>query len=192
MRNNKYKVNNRGVSPVIAVILMVAITVVLSGLLWAMLQVNPAQPKAVNLSASLTDKQYGYQITITAVSQKNFNANDMEIQMMTNEGTMDYSLRLIDSSPAPFYKGLSLVYALTVNSTVLDINTGNPVDGSTSFDDYTGCAIVFVDEDADNKVNTGDTIYVYNDYNNDGINDILPTYSLRILIDGELALTRKL
>jgi hypothetical protein len=105
---------------------------------------------------------------------------------------MVYSLRLIDTSPAPFYKGLSMVYPLTVNSTVLDSNTGNPVDGSTSFNDYTGCAIVFIDEDADNKVNTGDTIYIYNDYNNDGTNDILPTYSLRILIDNELALSRKL
>jgi hypothetical protein len=99
---------------------------------------------------------------------------------------------LIDTSPAPFYKGLSLIYALTVNSTVLDSNTGNPVDSSTNFDDYTGCAIIFVDEDADKKVNTGDTIYIFNDYDSDGNNDILPTYSLRILIDGELALTRSL
>jgi flagellin-like protein len=192
MKHHNLRLNNRGVSPVIAVILMVAITVVMSGLLWAMLNINTAEPKAVNLTATPQEKINYWKLTITAVSKNNFNIEDVEFNMIDKDGVLIYRTLPVNSNPTEFDSGLSKVYAMSNNGTVLDSTTGNPVDASSSFEDYKYCYIAFVDIDADQRVNEGDTIYVFKDYNNDGNIDILPIYKFRIFIDNEIAFDTKL
>jgi flagellin-like protein len=192
MKRRIVRFNHLGVSPVIAVILMVAITVVLSGLLWAMLQMQTAEPKAINISATHKEELFAWRITITGVSLYSLNVDDLVIKMVDRDGALTYQLSKLDAKPAPFMKGLSKIYAMTLNtSSVQDSTTGTDVDGNSAFKDYVGCYVAFVDEDGDNKVNEGDKFYVYKDYNGDGNEDISFHVKFKIYIEDELALSRE-
>lgn len=192
MRKRSLRFDHLGVSPVIAVILMVAITVVLSGLLWAMLQMQTAEPKAINISATPKEELFGWRVTITGVSKYSLNVDDLMVKMVDRDGALIYQVSRFDAKPAPFMKGLSKIYAMTLNtSAVQDSTTSSDVDGNSDFKDYTGCYIAYVDEDADNKVNEGDKFYVYKDYNGDGNDDILIHSKFKIYIEGELGLSKE-
>ena len=183
--------NHKGVSPVIAVILMVAITVVMSGLLWAMLQINTAEPKAVNISASHIEKENSWKFSITAVSKNNLYIEDLQFRVVDKDGALLYQIRSFNVNPPIFQKGLSTIYAITLNATVLDSSTNNPVNVNSSISDYINCYVTYIDTDSDGKVNEADTIYLFKDYDNDGTNDILPIYKFQILIDNEMAFEAK-
>lgn len=185
--------DNRGVSPVIAVILMVAITVVLSGVLWAMLQVSDVEPDTNLIGVSnIQEKSNYWEISIGKVGTKSLLLDQIEIQIETNSGYLEYILTEADSDPQPFAKGLSTVYPLTKNGPVTDLNTGNPVNNNTIFANYAGCYVSYLDVDMNNRVSSGDILNIYKDYNNDGTQDIFPNYNIKIVINNEVALKKGL
>ncbi len=190
MRYISRELNLRAVSPVIGVILMVAITVVLAGLLWAMIQFNPAETNSVYITATAVDKSFGWEVTVTGISQNSFDIEDLKVQMIDRENVMIYQLTPRNCNPLPFLNGLSKIYPMTLNSTVLDSTTTNVIDENSQMDDYMGCYIAYIDEDADNKVNEGDVFIIYKDFTNDGNNDIFPSFKFRIIIDDDLAMSR--
>jgi flagellin-like protein len=188
MRIHK-RIKQQAVSPVIAVILMVAITVVLSGMLWALLQFNSPEPKAANIAVSKVDRPEHWIITISTCGSNNYYLEDVRFQVISDEKNLDYQLALTDADPDSYKKGLSTVYPLTISSTVLDNTTGTPVSGASDFSEYENCYIAFIDGDSDNMLNHGDVIYLYKDYDNDGIDNIISRFSFRIVIDGKIAYT---
>jgi flagellin-like protein len=184
-----FRVNNLGVSPVIAVILMVAITVVLSGLLWAILMNTDVNPNPKNITATVDDEKYYWIVEIAGVSSTRFRLDRVSFEVMDTDGICKYSLSIMDSHPDPIDYGLSTVYPLTTNTTVIDKNTGNPVTNTTYFRDYARCKLAYLDANEDYRISDGDVIYVFKDYNNDFVNDIKNNYELNIRMDDIIALS---
>ncbi len=187
---DRCRVKDLGVSPVIAVILMLAITVVLSGLLWSMLQIDNVNPDPLNITATIDEANKYWKLEIASISSNEYTLDDTFFEMRTNEGINKYKLLIKDSDPDAFNKDFSKVYPLSINNTVKDRNTGKAVTNATTFINYIGCYIAFLDTNADYRLSPGDLIYIYKDYNNDGINEIKPTYSLVIRINNRIAINQ--
>jgi len=184
--------DDKAVSPVIAVILMVAITVVLAGVLWAMLsQLGTESSAAVQISAKQPEeKTYGYFIEITKISGT-LNIEDAKFQVVDNENLLVYSVTINNANPAAFTKGQSTVYAMTLGTTA--VSDGNAtVDGNDALSVYEGCYIAFIDQNRDEKINGGDSLYIYKDYNNDNVDDVQANYQVKIMDGDEMAMNKQL
>ena len=185
--------DDKAVSPVIAVILMVAITVVLAGVLWAMLsQLGTEESAALNITAkNPVEKSYGWQIEISSISGS-LNLEDAKFQVVDNEGALVYSLTSSDVNPAAFSKGASTVYAMTGGTNPVKDDGNNTVDGDDALSVYSGCYVAYVDQTGDGKVNGGDSVYVYKDYDADSTDEISSNYSVKILSGDDMAMNKKL
>ena len=188
-----FRKDNEAVSPVIAVILMVAITVVLAGVLWAMLsQLGGSEEQTLAITAKQpTEKSYGWMIEITDISGT-LSLEDAKFQVQSSEGILEYSVTVDDASPAAFTKGSSTVYAMTKGSGVTVGNSSTAVDGTTALSDYSGCYVAFVDQTGDDKVGGGDVLYVYKDYDADSTDEISPNYEVKIMSGNEMAMNKAL
>jgi flagellin-like protein len=187
-----FRKDDEAVSPVIAVILMVAITVVLAGVLWAMLsQLGTEESAALNITAkNPVEKTYGWQIEISSISGS-LNLEDAKFQVVDNENTLLYSLTIDDANPAAFAKGASTVYAMTKGAGVVD-DTNATVDGNDALSVYSGCYIAYIDQTGDGKCNGGDTVYVYADYDGNSVDDVASNYAVKILSGDDMAMNKKL
>jgi flagellin-like protein len=178
----RIKRNEIGVSPVIAVILMVAITVVLAGVLWAALsRIAPDDAESINITIrNPVEKSYGWFLEISDVSSS-LNLEDAKFQVVDNEGALEYSVTIIDTNPTPFLKSKTTVYAMTKSNSPVKDDTNNTIDGFDAISVYSGCYIAYLDQNSDGKVTAGDSIYVFKDYNTDSIEDIKSNYQLKII-----------
>ena len=188
MLRNMIRKDEYGVSPVIAVILMVAITVVLSGVLWAMLTgLAPDEPDSVKIPMSKPiEKIYGWQLEITEVSGT-LNLEDAKFLVIDNEGALVYSITTNNANPSAFTKGQSTVYAMTLGPNAVKDASNNTIDGDDALSEYSGCYLVYLDQNSDQKVNAGDSIYVYKDYDADGTEEISANYIFRIMANNDMA-----
>lgn len=186
------KDEEKGVSPVIAVILMVAITVVLAGVLWAMLQFPPPGDNQIRITLkSPEEKTFGWKVEIASISEK-LRLEDAKFQVVDNQGTLLYSLTISEANPQPFNRGLSKVYPMTMLGPVQDNTTGNSVNSDSTFDNLEGCYIAYIDQTNDERVSAGDSFYIYKDYNNDNNNDISSNYSIEIKVSDYTAISKEL
>lgn len=188
MLRNMIRKDEYGVSPVIAVILMVAITVVLSGVLWAMLTgLAPDEPDSVKIPMSNPiEKTYAWQLEITEVSGT-LNLEDAKFLVIDNEGALVYSITTNNANPSAFTKGKSTVYAMTLGPNAVKDASNNTIDGDDALSEYSGCYIVYLDQNSDQKVNAGDSIYVYKDNDADGIEEVSANYIFRIMANSDMA-----
>jgi hypothetical protein len=137
------------------------------------------------------EKSYGWQLEITSVSGT-LNLDDARFHVVDDEGLLMYSLTIYDSEPQPFYKGQSKIYAMTHGFTVMD-DMNLSVDGNDPLSIYRECYIAYVDQTDDGRITSGDSIYIYKDYNADEVQDVYPNYSITILDNNsDIVLNKKL
>ena len=187
--------DDKAVSPVIAVILMVAITVVLAGVLWAMLsQLGGNEETAINISAkNPVDKGYAYTVEITDISGS-LNLEDAKFQIITSAGTLQAELTTTqNTNPAGFLKGASMVYAMQSSGTAMDNTTSAAVTGLSSFQAYENCMIAYLDQTNDGKINGGDTMYIFQDPDGTASSgdEVSSGYSIKIITGDSMALQKK-
>jgi flagellin-like protein len=188
-----------GVSPVIAVILMVAITVVLAGVLYAWLQgITDVDSPTIQYSAVIQDKNTHWEIEIIGQSGGSLELDDAKFQINSRTGTVKLKTKISEANPISIKSGLSLVYPIPTNSAnpVRENTTngdGEPVDAN-SVDHpqvWEGCAIAYIDAEGDSKVNPGDIIWVFKDWDGDDSVDVIPGYSFKLIGSEDKAVLSK-
>jgi flagellin-like protein len=171
--------NNSGVSPVVAVILMVAITVVLTGLLYVWVQ-NTASTTEENIAYMGIEckvQSDDWKVEIKKVTGSSISLNEINIIITDRNGIVRYSKNLNDVNPPNFMNDNSMLYPLANNtSAVISSETAQPVTANDDVTDYVGAVFLFIDFDNDLKLTSGDVIRIYGDVNGDGINDIHSGY----------------
>lgn len=181
--NRIFRKEEKGVSPVIAVILMVAITVVLAGVLWAMLSGMDftTEPTDVNITTHAREKgNVGWQITIDSVNG-NLRLDEARFRFVDSDNIQQWERTVNDANPPRFQKGESYVYAIPSGSApVRDNETGSDVSGTSLFEKYELCYMAYIDSDHNQKVSSGDAIWIYKDYDSDGVIDYRGTHKLEI------------
>ncbi len=183
--------DDEAVSPVIAVILMVAITVVLAGVLWAMLSsmTTTGGDEAPNISieAPIT-KSYGWVCSIADISGGSLPLEDAKFQLRDSDRIVKWNKFTTDASPAGFTRDVSKIYPIpSAAATQVTNATGSPVNANDEFQYYQDCLMAYNDADNDGKVSAGDGIYLYNDPDGDGTKDVFSNFELRILDGSDLA-----
>ena len=171
--------NEKAVSPVIAVILMVAITVVLAGLLyiWVNTFSTDSEGEVVYVGFDLDHIYGGWEISIVSVQGQSVSLNTISLSIFNHEKIILYSKALSEANPGPLTIHTSVIYPIPNNSSpVISKQTSNPVEGDDSLTDYVGAIFAYKDANNDDYLSTGDIIRIYDDFDGDGSKDILSNY----------------
>ena len=191
--NRFIRTDDKAVSPVIAVILMVAITVVLAGVLWALISdIDPPTPRGTTITVMIVETNYGWRANIIGVVGGEPSFDDIKFQMINYQGTIEYKITIDDAKPSELIVGLSKVYPMTKGGPVQDNTTGSEVNSNSKVQDYEGCYIAYIDQDGDGRISVGDILHIYKDYDNDGIEDISSNSIFEITIGNDRALHKPL
>lgn len=151
------KEKKEGVSAVIAVILMVAITVVLAGVLymWVMQMANPTGTTSATVGGQVHTKgtpgsNYNISVEISSASQ-NIRITDCVIQIRNPDGLTKYSVD---------FSGVTLT-----------IGSGAQIYESTAWTPSApaGAEVKIVDNDGDGNIGPSDWIYVNDSNGNIGL-----------------------
>ena len=183
--------DDKAVSPVIAVILMVAITVVLAGVLyvWVSGFGQTGGGGTIKISGTHTEKTAAYVVTISSVSGGTLNLEDAKFEMADPSGILEYRALTANANPAVFDKGQSQVYAIPSGSSAVTNGTVSVLPAH-DLEDYVDCYVAYIDQNKDGKVSSDDSIWIYKDYNDDGTNEIASRYTFKIL-DGNNEMVMK-
>ncbi len=188
--------DEEAVSPVIAVILMVAITVVLAGVLYVWVSsFGGGGTTGVSISASLDDKTSYYSVGIIKVSGGSLSLDDAKFRMVSKAGIQQFTVGKADAiAAAPLESGQSDAYPVQSGTQTIIQNTSAGGDGNAITTDeadslnkpqtWQYCSLCYLDANGDGKVNAGDKIWVYKDFERDGTANVEPGYNLKIL-DGK-------
>ena len=185
--------DDEAVSPVIAVILMVAITVVLAGVLYVWVSgFGTGGSTGVSISKTKDDKTSYWKINIVKVSGGSLNLDDAKFRMVTKADTSLYTKTSANINPTTkLTSGQSSVYPVATTASVpvrenATLGDGDTVDSASIANPsyWELCYFAYVDETDDGKINAGDTIWIFKDNNADGTNDIESGYVFKIL-DGK-------
>jgi flagellin-like protein len=191
-----FRKDDKAVSPVIAVILMVAITVVLAGVLyvWVSGFGTTGGGSKPSVGASNPDERsYGWIVKINSVSGSTFNIADAKFRMIDSTDIRLWQQDVSEASPAKFTKGASTVYALPSDAGAGTVTNGTTtVTASHSLETYEECSIAYIDQDNNNKVTAGDSIYIYKDLDNDATPDIVNGYVFELLYKEDMVVRKSL
>ena len=187
--------DDEAVSPVIAVILMVAITVVLAGVLyvWVSGLGGPSGGGSPKVSTTNPDEKSGYwMIQITSVSGGSFNINDAKFKMSNANNIRLWTKDISYTNTASITVSASKIYAIPSGTAAPDNGAGGAIADTTSITNYYNCSIAFVDNDNNLKVNEGDVIYIYKNYDRTGTDDITSGYVFELLYKEEMTVKKTL
>jgi len=184
----------KGVSPVIATIMMVAVSVVLVGVLVVYITGMTTTEQKGNTSVTMTMSTFsnpysdhttnlgGWSMTITGVTGKRPGIQDLRINVKSggvavatfdmHENTsvvsgMSGTVRwyVLEAGNAQFYD------ADAATPAVVDVQSGSDID-SEEFSSIQKAYIVILDNDGDGRLTPGDTVMVYKDHNADNNADL--------------------
>ena len=175
--------NKKAVSPVIAVILMVAITVVLAGLLyvWVNSFSTGSEGEVAYVGFDIDDVLGGWEITILNVQGEDIPLNTISLLIYNRDKVILYDKTISEANPGPLTTQSSTIYPLPSNSSaVISKQTSKPVLGNNSLNDYIGAMFIYKDFNNDYYLSNADTIRIYNDFDGDGNQDILYNYYFSI------------
>jgi flagellin-like protein len=186
--------DDEAVSPVIAVILMVAITVVLAGVLYVWVNgITPPENPNSPISARISEKADYWELEIIKTGSGGLNIEDAKFQLIDASNIVHYKVDINDANPVPFQKGISKIYPLASSSLpISDNSTGSTITESSRLEDYENCYIAMIDQNMDDKISAGDTILIFKDFNNDGNNDVESSYKFEMLAGTDKILSKDL
>jgi flagellin-like protein len=169
--------NKFGVSPVIGIILMVAITIVLSGMLYYWIQdLSSSNEKGLSYVGFDVNEVAGsddWVITIQQIQGNSIPLDDLALIITKVEGITLYEKNIGDANPKSLSVGGAIVYPIANNSSVVtSIKTSQPVTAEDDFNDYYNAIFVIIDYDADKYLTSGDLIRIYSDFDKDGNREI--------------------
>jgi hypothetical protein len=103
----------------------------------------------------------------------NLISNDLQFEIKKDNKVI-INTNISMANPKSIIKGMSKIYPISTNSSpVMDESSGEIVNSESSFSDYTNCCILYLDQTQDNKINGGDSVYIYRDWDRDGKSEII-------------------
>ena len=126
----------------------------------------------VRISLSGSEKTLYWQVGIATKSGGNLELEDTVFKVINQNHVQLFTITINDANPAWLEKDQYQVYPMTKGSAVTDDSTGAVIDERTSFEDYLGCYIAYIDYDSNGRVSQSDYLLVYKDYDNDGTTEV--------------------
>jgi hypothetical protein len=115
--------------------------------------------------------EYGWMIEVYKISGT-YDLDDILFEVSKGSDEIFFT-HIAKVNPEPFYKGSSTVYAISCNSSpIVDESTGEIVSGASALSDYKNCSIAYIDQTSNCRIDGGDCIYVYSDWERDGKDEV--------------------
>ena len=134
---------------------------------------------------------WGYKIEFGSFSEY-VKIEDIELQALDPRKNTIYSLSLTDSNPPPFMISTSTIYAMTLGELPVQGIDNETIDSDDLFNSYIFCYITYIDGSSDGIANPGDYLYIYRDYNGDGVDDISEGYSIHMIFQNRIVMKQTL
>ena len=168
---------------IIVIILLIVIPVILAGFLyvWVSGFESEGGSTSIRMSAIDTEKTTAYVIDITSVGGGSLNLDDARFEVSDPNGILEYRTITANAWPAAFTKGDSTIYAIPAGIKRVKDTEGYTVDANTDLDDYENCYMAYIDANSDGKITSGDSIWIYKDYDADDYDEIISRCTFRIL-----------
>jgi flagellin-like protein len=191
--------DEEAVSPVIATILMVAITVVLAGVLVVYMQSysRPAGDQSIsgtfvpanfaNPTLGVTVNNGGWSVRVTALSGGRPGLDQMSVTIITDASVNVKSLNGVNNIRADHSsEGPNLNWYMVCNGACSYDEGGlhTPVAGNEAniagdeFQTVENAWFIYIDHDMDRKLSPNDIVMVFRDTNADGVDDIQSGYAV--------------
>jgi hypothetical protein len=139
------------------------------------------------------ERSYGWIIRINSISGSTFRIEDAKFRMIDSTDIRLYQQDVSECSPPAFTKGASTIYAIPSPDGDGTVDDGtSTVTGTTSLENYENCAIAFIDQDNNQRVSAGDSIYIYKDTDNDDTDEITNGYIFELLYRDEMVVRKSL
>ncbi|MFA5771430.1 MAG: archaellin/type IV pilin N-terminal domain-containing protein [Thermoplasmata archaeon] len=168
---------DRGVSPVIGVILMVAITVVLASVLyvWA-IQLVDQKPKNENrtIVANVYTASDADWILTAVTTTGTLKINDLEFVVLNTYG-IEVARNAASENNTPATLGKQKIYAYTSST-----NMSAAISISTDLGKLANVSFVLMDSNGNNELDAGDALRIYDDTNNDALKEVQSGYTIKI------------
>lgn len=171
----------RGVSPVIAVILMVAITVVLASVLyaWATSLIEPPKNENTTIIGNINTASDGdWTLNIIVATGTQLKISDVELGV-----TNPYGIKIIHkdatNSAPPTALNKQKIYLYSEGNATTGINA------STDLGKLVNISFVLIDSNGDGLLSGGDIIRIYDDVNNDTAREVQSGYTFKIFQTGK-------
>jgi hypothetical protein len=117
-------------------------------------------------------REYGWFLETTHISGTYSISENLTFEIK-NGDRITVSTDISMANPEPFTKGSSTVYAISCNSSpVVEESTGEIVTGASPISEYKNCSIAYIDLTSNSKIDGGDCIYVYCDWDRDGKDEV--------------------
>ncbi|WP_455392813.1 archaellin/type IV pilin N-terminal domain-containing protein [[Eubacterium] cellulosolvens] len=174
-----FEEDKKAVSPVIAVILMVAITVVLAGLLYVWINSfsTGSEGEVVYVGYDVKETLLGWEVSIINVQGQSIPLDIVSLLIYDQNKVLFHQYALSDTKPGPFAIQYSTIYPIPMNSSgVISKLTMKPILANDSLSNYVGAIFAYKDFNNDKYVSSGDTITIFSDFNGDGKKDIMLNY----------------
>jgi hypothetical protein len=140
------------------------------------------------ISANVNDRTSYWKIEIVTAGGKLLALNSVKFQLFSRSGTSLFTRTTANINPTtaltsgesaiyPIPSGIGPVYE---NATTGD---GATIDAaSVAYPErWEGCYFAYVDAQNDNKITSGDSIWVFKDWNEDNTDDVTPGFNFKIL-----------
>lgn len=164
-----------GVSPVIGVILMVAITVVLASVLyvWA-IQIAEPPPSGKTIVANVYATSDGDCIVTVVTTTGTLKISDLEFAVFNTYGIeVVRNAATENNTPATLDK--QKIYAYTSTD-----NMSAAITTSTDLGKLVNVSFVFIDSNGNNELDAGDALRIYDEVNNDALKEVQSGYTIKI------------
>jgi hypothetical protein len=171
---------------IIIIIFIVIATIVIAGILYSISTYDEdwyddEYYNTPEISALLTEKSNAFVITIANVRGGYLWLYDAIFEISDENDVLQYRLGLDDSNPISIYSGESVIYPMTRFTNPVTDGSGGDLDGNDPLGEYANCTIAYIDQNGDEEVSADDSIWIYKDNNNDGIDDVKPRYNFFVL-----------
>jgi hypothetical protein len=142
----------------------------------------------LSINANVVDRNSYWKIEIVSVSGGSLSLSDSKFQLFSNTGTSLFARTTANINPtSPVSSGDAAIYAFSSSTSPVyeneTIGDGFTVDAASGLypERWEGCYFAYVDSQNDNKINSGDAIWVFKDWNDDNTDDVTIGYSFEIL-----------
>jgi hypothetical protein len=141
-----------------------------------------------SISANIVDRTSYYKIDIVSVSGGSVRISMLRFQLFNNDGIAQFTRTTNDINPlAPLEAGEASVYPMSSSSDPVYENSttgdgGTVDDASVDHPQYwEGCYMAYIDADSNDNINSGDSIWIFKDWNDNNRNDVSPGFMFKIV-----------
>lgn len=125
---------------------------------------------SLKVTSYSTEKSTAWVVTISSMTGGTLNLDKARFEIQDEDGYIEHSTWIGKANPSYILKSSNTIYPIPSGSNKVD-DGKIPVIDTTNLLDYQNCTMAIVDTESDGKLNTGDSIWIYKDINNDDIPD---------------------